>query len=370
MVELAQLDANPGDDSLERAISTRLSDLDSEKYRRNNAFVLRQFAAFIREASGVTSVEEISPDVLRTYARGLHNAVTDHNAITASTATQYWALVSAFLSWSVREGLLETNPAQLTRASEPLPKSDEEASRQFWTARERDAICATANARVDELLEGEHTERDRYTAFRDRALVYTLAYTGCRGAELASVSADEKRAGVTWSEVNLDDGIINVYGKTRTRQESPIFEPAIAPLQRWNDVIEPSDDWPVFPSGHLPSLYACLPEDINGSSERIWEQLRDYNSTPPALSTEGVRRVLRKLCEQSVYEFEDPLKPHGARRGLGDALYQEQAELAQETLRHQNIKTTHEAYREERTQQLKDRGDKILMSDQDDADEG
>ncbi len=38
------------------------------------------------------------------------------------------------------------------------------------------------------------------------------------------------------------------------------------------------------------------------------------------------------------------LKPHGARRGLGDVLYRESAELAQSALRHRSIRTTHDAY--------------------------
>ena len=360
MVQFTQIDATPRDDSLEAAISTRLGDLDSGKYRRNNAFVLRQFAEFIRHEEDATEVREITAGTLRKYARVLREATTEEDTITASTAEQYWAIVSAFLSWSVREELLEKNPAQLTRASEPLPDSDEETNRQFWSERERDAVCATADKVVDDLLEDNHTQREKRTAFRDRALVYTLAYTGCRGAELASVSADEKRNGVRWADVNLEEGIISVYGKTRTRQDSPIFEPAIDPLERWQNVVEPLDEWPVFPSGHLPSLYACLPEDVQGNQEAIWKQLREYDCTPPAVSTEGVRRILTELCAQSDYEFDEPLKPHGARRGLGDALYQEQAELAQETLRHQNIKTTHESYREERTRQIKERGDELF----------
>ena len=383
MVQLTHLDASPGDDALEDAIRTRLGDLDSGKYRRNNAFVLRQFAAYVRAEEDIRNVEAVTAETLRGYARVLRTAVNE-DGITASTAEQYWALVSAFLSWSVREGLLESNPAHLTRASEPLPESDGGKSRQFWSPRERKAICVTADTLVDETLDGGSTETlesessdipegipskiregtpseyETILAFRNRALVYTLAYTGCRGAELAAVPGDRKRNGVTWDDVDLSHGIISVYGKTRTQQESPIFEPAIRPLERLFEVLEPEADWPVFPSMHLPSLYTCAPTAVDPTPERIWQQLRQHGRTPPAITTAGVRRVLRQLCEESAYEFDEPLKPHGARRGLGDELYREQAELAQDALRHQDVKTTHESYREENVQRVKERGDEIL----------
>lgn len=359
MVSLAQFDASPGDDALEAAIEIRLGDLDSGKYRRNNRFVLRQFAAYLRAADDVSRVEAITAAALRGYARLLRGAVDDGD-ITASTAEQYWALVSAFLSWSVREGLLDSNPALLTRASEPLPESDGEVARQFWSPQDRRAICATADTAVEDALEAGPSERERVLAFRNRALVYTLAYTGCRGAELAAVPDDDRRNGVTWGDLDLTHGIISVYGKTRTRQESPIFEPAIAPLRRLSTVLEPRDDWPVFPSAHLPSLYASLPDDVDPAPARIWHQLRESDRAPPALTTAGVRRVLRTLCADSSYEFDEPLTPHGARRALGDELYREQAELAQDALRHQDVKTTHESYREEHVQQVKERGDEVL----------
>jgi integrase len=54
---------------------------------------------------------------------------------------------------------------------------------------------------------------------------------------------------------------------------------------------------------------------------------------------------MKRLCEQAEIDVEGGyLKPHGARRGLGDLLYRESAELAQSALRHESIRTTHDAY--------------------------
>jgi hypothetical protein len=163
--------------------------------------------------------------------------------------------------------------SQLTAAQEPLPEADENRRQQFWSERERTAICWTADALVDETLDAEPAERDRLAAFRDRALVYTLAYTGCRGAELVAIPNDPKRTGVTWDDLDLEAGTLTIYGKSRTQQEAPVFEPAEEPLRRWHSVADPEPDWPVFPTGHLPSLYGVLPDDVEPDHEQIYQQL-------------------------------------------------------------------------------------------------
>jgi len=362
MVQLTQIDSTPGDDALETAIQTRLGDLDSGKYRANNQYVLRLFANWLRYHRDIDSVKAITDQDLREWSRALREALDDDQAGigTGSTAEQYYAYVSAFLGWAVRDGLLDRNPARSETALEPLPESDASPSRQFWTQRERNAICATADRLVDDSFDSE-ADRDRLQAYRDRALLYTLAYTGCRGAELAAVDGDPKRNGIQWSDIDLDVGIAWVYGKTREREESPILDQAISPLRRWKQVLDPpADRWPVFPTSHLPTLYGALPEDASPSPDTVWDDLREHDVQPPALKVAGVRTVLKRLCEQSEYEFEEVLKPHGGRRGLGDQLYTSDPTAAQETLRHKDIKTTHEAYRERRTEQVKQRADEIL----------
>jgi integrase len=57
------------------------------------------------------------------------------------------------------------------------------------------------------------------------------------------------------------------------------------------------------------------------------------------------------------------LKLHGARRGLGSELYGADAELAQETLRHKSIETTHESYREEQAVQRREDVEDVLYGD-------
>lgn len=54
---------------------------------------------------------------------------------------------------------------------------------------------------------------------------------------------------------------------------------------------------------------------------------------------------MQRLCDAADVAVDgDYLKPHGGRRGLGDLLYRESAELAQSALRHPSVRTTHDAY--------------------------
>lgn len=86
-------------------------------------------------------------------------------------------------------------------------------------------------------------------------------------------------------------------------------------------------------------------EDVELTPETVGELLREHGIVPPALSTNGGRRILRELSAGSgITEGGEYLKPHGARRGLGHQLYQQSSELAQEALRHKSIETTHSAY--------------------------
>lgn len=364
MVDLTQLDATPGGDGLETAIQNRLGDLDSGKYKSNNAYVLRLFANWLRRDQDVHRVGDITDQNLRAWSRALRRTVEDNESdiSSASTAEQYYAYVSAFLGWAVRERYLDSNPAVTNLAKEPLPEGDNNSRQQFWTVRDREAICATADRLVDESFDSDD-ERAKLRAFRDRALVYTLAYTGCRGAELAAVRDDSKRNGLRWTSVDIDLGTVSVYGKNREREEAPILEPAEGPLQRWKQVLDPPDPtWPVFPTLHLPSLYDALPRDTESSPDTVWQDLREHDCSPPSIQTGGVRRVLHGLCEDSAYEFDEPLRPHGARRGLGDQLYQERPGLAQDQLRHKSIRTTHESYTDRRTERTKKQADEIIRA--------
>lgn len=346
MVDQTQSSRNPWVESIESAIEDRLVAIDSGNYREECARVLREFAGFIARSRRVTQLEDIDTDDCQAYARHLRTRVRDDDDDLASsrTARKNWKYVRSWLEWCVRNQRMQTNPAKPDRASAPLPQGDPAESQQFWSEREREAICATADRRVDEALDDDDLDTDQ--AYRDRAMVYVLAYSGVRGAEIARVSSDRHRDGITWEDVDTDRGILTVLGKARgkddPREHAPVLSPAVSALERWRSYRDPPASEVVFP--------------------RLDRAADDHD--PDAISTQSIRTVLAELCEWSQYEFDEVLKPHGARRGLGDQLYQESAELAQNMLRHKSIETTHDSYTQERQSQVGDEAEDALLGDE------
>jgi integrase len=336
---LTQIDPIPGDDALEENIKRRLLDLNSGRYEQNNASVLRKFAIWARNEYGITTVSEIDKSVCRNYARAL-SRVEDSGNITPETARRYYSYLRSFLSWAVAEQLLSRNPAMANEATQPLPKDETDTDTQYWSERERSAICTTATKRVD--TAGESDTLDREIAYRDRAIVYTLSFSGARGAELFSVASDADRDGIRWNDVSLNDGTMTVFGKNRTTETAPILSEAIPQIRQWHDLQSPSENDPMFP--------------------RLDNAAKGIDPTP-AISTQTARIILKELCEWSDYEFDEPLTPHGARRGLGRQLYREDPAVAQDVLRHSSIKTTHESYAEESAKQTRERANNILSPD-------
>lgn len=93
----------------------------------------------------------------------------------------------------------------------------------------------------------------------------------------------------------------------------------------------------------------------SSSSETVMAVMRDRDIPPKALSLQATRKLLERCCDDADVAVDgEYLEPHGGRRGLGHEFYAEQAELAQEVLRHQNISTTHESYCEVRAAERKE----------------
>lgn len=103
----------------------------------------------------------------------------------------------------------------------------------------------------------------------------------------------------------------------------------------------------MFPTLHAPSLHAQLPDDAEPDDD-LFDALRDYDARPPSISTNGVRSILKRLCDDgdiNVNGEKDYLTPHGARRGVGEFLYRNVGfEAAQRALRNKDPSTTSEMY--------------------------
>jgi integrase len=156
----------------------------------------------------------------------------------------------------------------------------------------------------------------------------------------------------------MDRGVLRVYGKTQQWEDARLPRQAKHPLEQHQRVQDPpSEDWPLFPTQHAPTLYNAAREGLaeQGFDEAgvetvldgsdVGEVLREYEITPPAITTEGARNVLKRLCDEAEVDVDgEYLKPHGARRGIGATLYRQDRGEAQDHLRHQTQRVTRDAY--------------------------
>jgi integrase len=200
---------------------------------------------------------------------------------------------------------------------------------------------------------------------RDRAFVATIAYAGVRGGEVVRDPNDDRRQGVRWSDVDFGTGTMTVLGKGDQAYETVgLPRQALSALERYHSVLEPpTEDWPVFPTLHAPTLSQVAREGLHGqddlSDEEIdaaldaqsaLEILREVSFAPLAITTDGARRLMRTLSEKADVpdidsENGEYLELHGGRRGAGDTLVREVGwEQAQRLLRHQSPETTMNAY--------------------------
>ena len=308
---------------------------ESGNYRQDAGRELNRFIDFLADHEDTpTTFDELDSSHLREYARHLAR-----QGWTAGTVRTYYAYVSAFCGWAVREGHLPENVAQRRNATEPIPddggrKSDDQ---QAWSAEDRQQLTGFVDEQASTAIDniGEN-RRGAIKACRDRALVYLLSYSGVRGAEVLRDRSDERRQGLRWEDVNLKDRYVTVFAKKQRLDDRGLPEPAVYPLQMHRKILDaPSGSWPVFPSFHRLTLSKCLTDKLTtrGYTDSEIEKLRadrslievctEFDVAPPSMTTDAGRHVLKRLCEEAGIELgdnHDYLMPHGARRGAGEVL--------------------------------------------------
>lgn len=338
----------------------------SPNYRLNFERVVSSWIDFC-ERRDVTTIEDVSTRSMNRYANHLARRIEAgesddvEGGISKTTAWTYYDYVSSFLTWAVRWNYLTENPAEKERAREGLPDrpSSGEYDRQFWTPEQRRTILEFVRRRVDSAYrEPIAPTQILHKRLRDRTLVAMIAYSGVRGGEVLKDPNDERRTGLRWNDVDLEEGVASVLGKNQDTEPAQLPRQVTSPLERWRDAYDPpSDEWPVFPSLHVPTLSRTI-ADALGSDERDrrtatthhWEVVLEERIEPTSITTEGARSVLKRLSEEAAvpgvdHENGEYLKLHGGRRGVGEYLYRNHShERAQRTLRHADPQTTSEMY--------------------------
>jgi len=294
----------------------------------------------------------------RLYRRAYAKEKNPDTGITGTTAVHYYNLVHGFTVWLEDHSALEKDLAGDSTVLEQLPDKSvgrhETEDEQFWSEETREQIVRWADWRFENAADERWMKPS--VASRDRAFVALLAYSGLRGAEALRDPRNDRRAGLRWTDLDLEAETARVLGKSQEYEEVPLLTPAVERLRAHKRRLDPSKDtWPVFQSEHLASLYKTLPDDVDASPDTVHDLIREHDVTPPSISVNAGRRVLKRLCRESgIRQDGELLKPHGARRGIGDLIYHEVSpQRAQSLLRHRSIETTHRHYAQDDTERTR-----------------
>ncbi|MDF9746037.1 tyrosine-type recombinase/integrase [Natrinema salsiterrestre] len=312
-------------------------------YASNAESILRRWADWLEAEHGLTSLFGLEVGHMRAYAGELDRR-TGRGEYAASTAGTYYAVVRAFLSWCVRGGILEANPAATDRAEAALPTAEERQGSDFWTAEQRRELERYVRERA---LEAPSSASERRSRLREYAMVAVLAHSTVRGSELFRVPEDDRRTGATWDDVDFYTGTIRVLGKSQRLEDVPLPARARTPLRRYRVVLDPpANDWPLFPTAHAPSIarrVRSVLRERGYDEEEIETLLEDATATelarersiaPPAITTEGARSVLKRLCEAAVVDVDgNYLTPRGIRQAQEGSAYRREATASKATLR-------------------------------------
>lgn len=326
-------------------------------YASNLEYILTQFEEWCTERQQVHTLGEVTTLTMRHYAQYLNRRVKANRAdssegVSASSARTYYNYVSAFLTWAVETEKLPENPAEKERAKKPLPEgTTSSADQQFWSPEQRRALVEYVDEQARDAI--DENGMDAFEEVRNRALITVLAYTGVRGSEVLADSRHDRRNGLRWRDVDLEETVMQVFGKgSQDMEDVGLTGQTVEPLRRLRQVLDPpSESWPVFPSKHPPSLYDRIdasPYDRPESDP--WGYVLEKGIEPPSMSVSGARTLLKRLSKAAVVpgldvENGEYLTLHGARRGVGETLFKEVSpQRAQRTLRHEDPKTTSKMY--------------------------
>lgn len=172
-------------------------------YRRD----LRRYVSFL-DARGVRDVDRVTESDVSAYAADLATAVDADGRPRYAPASIARALVSvrSLHRFARDEGLAPSDPTeelQGARVPQGIPK-------------------ALTEPEVEALLQA--VEGDDPLALRDRAALETLYAGGLRIAELV---------GLDRADLDLDGGLVRVFGKGRKERIVPIGRPARAALEEY-----------------------------------------------------------------------------------------------------------------------------------------
>ncbi|MDQ1541585.1 MAG: integrase/recombinase XerD [Actinomycetota bacterium] len=197
--------------ALDRLVRTYLDHLTVERglakntlssYRRD----LRRYLEFLSDAAR-SDIREITETDVAAFLAALRQGDDDHAPLAAGSAARTIVAVRGFHKFAVREGNVDADAAGAIRPPTParrLPK-------------------AIPVEDVERLLEAAGSEGTPL-AWRDRALLEVLYGTGARISEAVGLDVDD---------IDLDSGVVRLFGKGSKERVVPVGSFAKAALERY-----------------------------------------------------------------------------------------------------------------------------------------
>jgi integrase/recombinase XerC len=248
---------------------------------------LGQLGSYLEEEFGADDMPG-PEDLDRLTVRGFV-ARLGRGTLAKSTIARKLSAVRSFLAHAVRDGLIESSPAESIKAprvDRPLPQT----------------------MTVDEIFNLlDRIQGDDLAALRDRSILELLYAAGLRVSELVSLDQDD---------LDLHARVVRVLGKGNKERMVPFGKQAEEALRRWLDC-----------SRELRAKSSC--------AGALYLNLRGGR-----LTDRSVRRILdRRLREAAIHAR---LSPHALRHSFATHLLGAGADLRaiQELLGHASLSTT------------------------------
>lgn len=254
----------------------QFSPLTQENYRRD----LEKFCRFCAKQS-VHELAAIHPQLIRQGVATLHRS-----GIGGKSLQRWLSSLRSFFRFAIKCGWMKNNPAdgiQAPKSPQKLPKTMD----------------------VDQTAQFVEVGGDSFIARRDRALLELIYSSGLRLAEVT---------GLDLSDIDLQEGMVNVTGKGSKQRILPVGRYAIAALQEW-----------------LPERARQAPAD---------QTALFITQRGTRISHRAVQLRMQQLSAQQG--MDNPVHPHMLRHSFASHVLESSGDLrlVQELLGHANISTT------------------------------
>lgn len=172
-----------------------VSEITVKNYRED-------FKIFLETFPDIKTTDDLNVDMLPEFIRQ-----QDELARSSSTILRRYSLLKNYFSFLNEEGILH----------EEIPDVDKPKSSKRLP-------FVMSNEEVDELLEAPDISKDN--GMRDRAMLEVMYATGLRVSELLSLK---------FRNVNMQNGLITVYGKGNKQRSVPVSSFALEFLRKYID---------------------------------------------------------------------------------------------------------------------------------------